>query len=287
MSSRCSRFFGLLLVLAALVFAIPSSRAQQDGAGKLAYAAEHFWDKYDWADTSKANMDLGEQGFSNFLFLLGRTDSLTMDRACAAFVRGAFSNRRSRDRFASLSEHYLWNPESPLRNDAVYVALLRHMAQAYGDGDSVGRDLCLFRLRMVWKNLPGSVATDFVYIDREGRSRRMSETESPYTLLVFYSPDCEHCEKILPQLLVSPALRNPRVRVLAVFPDADTEKWRMTRYEMPPNWTDGYSPEGEISAEALYYIPATPSFYLLDSDKRVLLKDPSPDRLLQVLEQLP
>ena len=38
--------------------------------------------------------------------------------------------------------------------------------------------------------------------------------------------------------------------------------------------------------EELFYLPVIPSIYLLDADKRVLLRDVSPDTLAEVVRQL-
>ena len=38
--------------------------------------------------------------------------------------------------------------------------------------------------------------------------------------------------------------------------------------------------------EELYHLPVIPSIYLLDADKRVLLRDVSPETLTEVIKQL-
>ena len=53
----------------------------------------------------------------------------------------------------------------------------------------------------------------------------------------------------------------------------------------PANWIDAYSPDGEITQKLLYYIPATPSFYLLDANKKVILKDAPLDTVIAFLQQ--
>ena len=114
----------------------------------------------------------------------------------------------------------------------------------------------------------------------------MHDMTADYLLLVFHDPDCENCERILPQLMREPLLQSPKVKVLAVYPDNNTDEWRQKHYDMPANWIDAYSPQGEISGKSVYFIQATPSLYLLDREKKVLLKDSTPQTILQNLSEL-
>jgi hypothetical protein len=38
-----------------------------------------------------------------------------------------------------------------------------------------------------------------------------------------------------------------------------------------------------VVSRAIYYLPAMPSLYLLDADKRILLKDATPESVLQYI----
>ena len=52
---------------------------------------------------------------------------------------------------------------------------------------------------------------------------------------------------------------------------------------MPRGWIVGWNKAGDIRNRQLYAIPATPSLYLLDLRKRVILKDASMDQLIGYL----
>ena len=135
------------------------------------------------------------------------------------------------------------------------------------------------------KNLPGSVATDFAYVERNGKQGRLSTIQSKFILVFFHDPDCENCKRIMPIAMQEPLLQRADVKVLAIYGDKDFEAWRQDTHLYPTNWIDAYSPEGEIMNKLLYYLPATPSFYLLDANKRVILKDANYDNVLAFLSQ--
>ena len=59
------------------------------------------------------------------------------------------------------------------------------------------------------------------------------------------------------------------MQVVAVYIDNEAEAWKSASY--PPAWLSVYAPE--IDQQDLYNIKALPTLYLLDTQKRVLLKD--------------
>ena len=248
---------------------------------RLSYLLNHFWDNFLFADTSQTNRKLAEQGIADYLNLLPHVeDSASQYSAVDVFVRQAFADASRSEAFENLLEHYLGNPASPLRNDGLYALLLRRIAMTLPEGDA---RLERYRQhqRLLSMNAPGTTAADFIYVARTGARGRLSNISSPYTLLVFSDPDCARCRENMPQLMASKALKDGRVRVLVVYPDADTSLWRQAKPDLPSNWTDAYSPEGEVMHRPLYHLPRLPALYLLDAEKHVLVKDGSLEEVVE------
>jgi len=248
---------------------------------RLSYLLNHFWDNFLFADTSQTNRKLAEQGMADYLNLLPHVeDSASQCSAVDVFVRQAFADAFRSEAFENLLEHYLGNPASPLRNDGLYALLLRRIAMTLPEGDA---RLERYRQhqRLLSMNAPGTTATDFIYVTRAGARGRLSDISSPYTLLVFSDPDCARCRENMPQLMASKALKDGRVRVLVVYPDADTSLWRQAKPDLPSNWTDACSPEGEVMHRPLYHLPRLPALYLLDAEKHVLVKDGSLEEVVE------
>lgn len=260
---------------------VPSTlRTPED---RLQYLGIHYWDRFDFRSQSLlADKDVTEQGFVNFIDLLSRMDSLTAARSADAFVSKAFAQKKSADTFTSLSHHYLENPQSPLRNDAVYVVLLRSMRRRKGLTPTQRQSLD-YKIRTFGSNLPGQRATDFQFVDRRGKRHRLSDYRHERVLLFFYDPDCDNCHRISSQLFRDHRLAG--TRVLAIYPDSDTPHWQRTPQTFPRTWTDGYSPRGEVNAKLLYTVRATPTLMLIGRGGLVELKDPTPEQLLSHLER--
>lgn len=260
-----------------------------------AYLARHYWDRFDFRDTALVHQpEVTEQGFSNFLDLLPRLDSLAAVRGIDVFCGRAFSTavpEGVRTYFAELLDHYLYDPNSPMCDEEFYRVFLQRMTQSDGlaTGTADIRARLTYQLECVEKNRLGTRATDFQYIDRAGHASSLYATPATdFLLLYFNDPDCERCHAVTAQLAADSLFAaNPRLTVLAVYPDADTALWRSHPQPFPAAWIDAYSPDGEISERQLYVIRATPTIYLLDRHRRILLKDPTPDLLRYVLSIAP
>ena len=51
----------------------------------------------------------------------------------------------------------------------------------------------------------------------------------------------------------------------------------------PEQWYNGFDPDLVIRGETLYNVRAIPSLYLLDHEKRVILKDAPENRVFETL----
>ena len=63
------------------------------------------------------------------------------------------------------------------------------------------------------------------------------------------------------------------MKVLTVYPDEDVALWRERLGDLSASWVNGYDKGQVITLKMLYDLSSIPSFYLLDKNKRVLLKD--------------
>ena len=68
------------------------------------------------------------------------------------------------------------------------------------------------------------------------------------------------------------AVKTGRMSVLAIYTEGNEETWRKALPDMPEGWVVGTDRE-TVKTGALYDLKAMPSLYLLDGQKKVLLKD--------------
>lgn len=246
----------------------------------------HFWDNFAIQDTTAVkNPDQGEQHLADFIGLLAKTtDSATRDQAVANMLNKAKANKTSFHHFIKLYEHYLYDGNSPMRNDLNYESVLRYLQKS-----NVLTDLEKEAYRptylLLLRNKVGQKAEDFAFELPDGKTQKLSEIESKYTLLLFYDPDCSHCKETIHQLRDTPQLVQAfaqwGIQVVAIDPWGDRNKWKNYSSELSYQWINGFDSKSKVMSLNLYDLKASPTLYLLDESKKVILKDAS---LQQVIE---
>nr|WP_052662249.1 DUF5106 domain-containing protein [Bacteroides acidifaciens] len=261
---------------------IPAALVSIDA--KTEYLVKHFWENYDFADTvSVSNPELLEQTLVNYLSMLSET---TDEATAGSYLRKLADDMRKDSIvyawFDEKLEHYLYDPNSPMRNDEYYMAVLQGMVES-GRYREVEKLRPEYRMRMLRKNRKGSKAADFSYTLEGGERGTLNGIKSDFTLLLLYDPECENCRRAINEMVQSPVIRDlttltdvvVRVpaKVLTICVEHDMESWKAHLAALPDHWLNGFDSGHQIRDRQLYDLRSFPSLYLLDSDKRVLLKD--------------
>lgn len=251
----------------------PLTQPQQ----KAEFMAEHYWDNMPFVDTAYIDKEITLQTFSNYAYMLTMGLPLelalhsidhTMNRAKVDSAMYAY--------FAKMSEdHFFDDPNSPYRNDAIYIAVLENIL-AWDGADELHKVRPRAQLALARQNMVGQAANPFSITLADGRQLPLYDVQAEYTLLYFANPDCPVCAKLTDSLKVSPTvqrlLKGGRMKVVTVYTQSDLDLWRShITNAMPAEWTNGYALD--FNKEQLYDLRAIPSMYLLDRDKKVLLKD--------------
>lgn len=257
-----------------------------DPEQKAAYYVKHYWDDYSLADTAFIHSDDTEQLYADFLDALQYVDATECRSALQSMMSLMETDSIAYAHFCTLGEKYLYNPNSPMRNENYYIPILEQMLLSTRLTE-LDKLRPADRLKQALKNRPGMKAPDFSYVTLKGKQSRMSGVIADYTLLFFYDPDCDNCRKYEQVLSEIPACLEMQekgvLRVLAVYPDEDENKWLLKSSQMPKGWIVGWDCQGDIRGKALYEIRATPTLYLLDKQKKVILKDAPLEHIIQYL----
>lgn len=257
-------------------------------ASRATYILERFWDGMDFADTVRAhNADFMELNFVNFINLYPLADNAALPAITADFLKKATADQTTRSIVYDLIDKYLGSTDSPMHNDDSYITFLQQWVKLPLDNYELMEPQ--FRLASALKNRPGTKAADFKFITRDGSASSLSGFAAPKLLLIFYDPDCDHCNQTIARLRADDTLNNliatGKLTVLAVYPETDTPLWESTKASMPANWTVGRDLTRVLDHE-LYDFPEMPGILLLDSDKTVILRQPSESTLDESLQQL-
>lgn len=249
---------------------------------RAAYLIAHFWDGMDFGDTLRCrDRAFMEQNFVNYLSLFPHARPEDLPQHIAQLLERAAADSICLDLLNDLAEHYLDEPNSPMRNEEYYILFLEGLLRLPALPETE-RIRPAYRLEMARKNRPGTTAADFAYTDRHSNRRTLYATRGKRLLLLFYDPACSHCSQILDGLresaVIAGLIANRELAVLAVYTEGDRRLWDETKASLPREWSVAID-ESRIVERKLYTLPAMPVIYLLDGQKTVLLKDPTPAEL--------
>lgn len=257
---------------------------------RKAYLLEHYWDRFSFADTALVNnREVTEQGFVNQISLLadGATPEKVIRESLKNWCSRFMPEAQARQVMMQLADDYLYNPNSPFYNEGLYGVYLETMLEVLPEEDA-RRSSFDFKLRLLRRNKVGDKATDFSYYLPDGQKKSLVATSvrGNRLLLVFYDPECESCHEVLREMTadasLAGAVKAGRVTVLAVYTEGNQDAWRKGLADMPEGWIIGTDRQ-KVKEEALYDLKAMPSLYLLDGQKRVLLKDAPLGQIREVL----
>ena len=240
------------------------------------YLADHYWDNFDFTDTTYINRPNVKQAFNDYIFIV---NSIPLSKGISSInktLSKAEANQAMLAHFSVLFEKSLDEPNSPTRNEDLHISVLNYIIES----DNV-QDIDKIRpkelLKIALKNRPDSIASDFAITLESGKTVMLHDIKADYTLMYMYVPDCRVCAELVSGLkisgILSPLIKSGKLKIVAVYPDTDLEAWRNHLDEIPKEWINGYDTKHVINEDKLYDIKATPTIYLLDKNKRVLIKD--------------
>ena len=253
------------------------------------YLRRHYWDRFDFADTlfiREVDTVQMVEAYVRWIALISDrpTDGVPMD----SLMRRASASRPMLDYFTMLAELVIHDPNSPLRNDEFYIPVLRAVLASpyYDEYERIGPS---YDLNMAMQNRIGERANDFRYTLASGATGTLYGVKAEYVLLFINNPGCPMCKQLREQIGGSPMLsvmiKRGRLKVVALYPDEDLAEWREYRGHIPPSWINGYDAGCVVREKSLYDLHAIPTLYLLDRDKRVVLKEPRVDELEMWLQR--
>ncbi|WP_293913676.1 MULTISPECIES: DUF5106 domain-containing protein [unclassified Sphingobacterium] len=253
------------------------------------YLAEHYWDDIPLSDSLS---DIGLEGFKesleDYLLLLQTFPPEIAKETMRGFLNRKIASSTLLMQVQDIIENYLYNPLSPLRNDKLYATFLEYKL-AYPGIEDMYLVRTRYQLHIISRNNINQAAEDFTYITPKSGETSLFNIKSNYTLLYFYNPSCPFCEETTKKMIQSRILNEFKtvrqgLAILAICTEPSKKNWSSYIRSFPSDWINGYN--DKISTQQRYDLRALPSLYLLDKDKKVLLKDATFSQIEYVLSDL-
>lgn len=230
-----------------------------DSKEKVNYVVQHFWDEVDSKDTNYiAESATFEKAFVDYLTI---SNSVYVDNLAIESINLLLQKAENTAMFThilDLYEKYLYNADSPLRNDDNYVEVLNYVIKS-NTVDSLEKLRPRYKLKQMLISRVGEKAENFIFLTEDAQEKDFYSVNNDYILLCFYNEGCEVCSETKLDIQNTPTFHNPRVSVVEI--NTETTKDIKDKFD----------------------IRATPCLYLLDDEKVVLIKDKSVEEIEQYL----
>jgi thiol-disulfide isomerase/thioredoxin len=136
-------------------------------------------------------------------------------------------------------------------------------------------------------NLLGKAAPILVLNDLNDKRFALHNIKAPFTFIAFWDPTCGHCKEEIPRLdsMYKAVWKALNIKVLSVninFKEITAWKTFIKEHQLE-DWENGYQTEEDLNLEIkegkpttirqLYDVYKTPTFYLVDKDKKIIAKN--------------
>ncbi len=268
---------------------------QADNKGVMEWLAVHYWDK--WLNADTLNNELTDkvlaEAFAGYVNVLLQVE---YEKACKGigdmFVKlDGKGSRKALLGVMKAAETVLFDPNSPMLDEELYIPVLEGILASKMLSED---DKLAYRANydIVKINRKGTRARDFeyIYLTGDGKGKKLSslyQTRAEYLIVYFNNPGCTSCKEIKQrlsqELFIKHLIERKELVVLSVYTDEDLQQWEGNFNDFPKEWIYAADPTASIKDDNRWGIRAIPSLYLLDKDKKVLLKDTSIEAIISLL----
>lgn len=253
-----------------------------DGSKDSSYPRNHFkahyWDRFDFQDDRLIYSPLFEKKLDFYMnkLVIPIPDSVNHESDMLLA-----KSKGTQDVF-KFTLHWLtyWTETSKvmgLDESFVYLVENYHMKGLSPWLDSTQLAKMIKRAQDIAPNVLGKPALDLRMVDSTNKNTiALSSVKADYTLLIFWSPTCGHCQKELPKFdsLYHAFLKKYNVKIYAVESDDEEEKWKkfIQDNKLKEGWLHVHDPNHVTNFRSFYDVYSTPTIYLLDANKIIVGK---------------
>ncbi len=260
-----------------------------DDGERYKYYKQHYFDNLDLSDDRMLR--------TNFLFkrieyYMNKLTPQIPDSINLSIDRILTPMRKDGDMFKYYLVHFLnhYAKSKVVGMDAVYVHIVK---KYYEQGLAPWTDEKTYKkiidnAKSLEPILIGKIAPDFRMKKRDGTPITLSEIEADYILLYFWDADCGHCKKASPQMKEFYKKYKDKIQMLAICTEVGEEvkKCWETIDEREYEWMNIVDPFLQSRYKQNYYIKSTPQIFILDKDKKIIMKRIGAEQLSDVMDKI-
>jgi hypothetical protein len=248
----------------------------------------NYWNNYDFKDTMIIkNPDISSRKLINFIRMFPATEHRQIAKAIKSMLENASENKKVFIFFKNEYEKLLYNSNSPIRNDLYYLPVLEYLVNT-NHLNELEKIRYKKLLRLIKKNMPGSITNNFIFIDTFGQYLNLHKIKAQVKLLIFYDPECPHCTSVIEEIKQNSQLNilidQRKLKIVVICPGKKIGVWKAYQNQIPNTWVNGFDKKRILEQKELYDLKAFPTIYVIGADNKVILKDANLEEVLHLLK---
>ncbi len=257
----------------------------KDSTFQFNYYKAHYFDNLDLSDERILRTPIYHNKLSYYFknLVIPSPDSLILE--CDKIVGKARPNKET-------FKYVVWYLTNTYETsqimglDAVFVS----MVTKYYTKDQATwvDDATLYKIQdrasVLGPILLGKQAKNLVLADTSGNYQSMYNINSPFTVLLFWDPDCGHCKKTVPKVKAFyEKAKNKGLQVYAINTAVEEQKWKDYVKENKLDWINVADLKTQNNFRHEFDILTTPQIFILDKNKKILAKKIDEETMEKIL----
>jgi thiol-disulfide isomerase/thioredoxin len=280
--------------------AIPIVNGKADSTYPFYYVKNHFWDNVVFNDNRLIRTPFFEAKLDEYFknYVSREPDSIIEEVQYMLTVA-----KTGKEIYPFLLFKFTNKYISPefMGQDKVFLHLFQNF---FSKGDTVllnndSKKAITERAYSIMANLIGNPAPALDLNTIDNKSFSLYNKPAKYTFIAFWDPTCGHCKVEMPRVdsFYTKSWKQLGVQIVGVntnFKELASWKQFVTDQHFDAGWSHVYQTEAALNAEInagkattirqLYDVFKTPTFYLLDKDKKIIAKNLTVDQFDNFLQ---
>jgi len=236
---------------------------------EAAFLKEHFFDNVDFTDSTLLHSAVIFDKIGEYFQYYADPPSEDAYRKCIDFILvRTEANKNVNDYVMNTLIHTFEHTDW----DGAYSYVAEKYLAKNTCGDDQKAKSLVQKTNTIKALKAGNKAPSIKSTDLSGKEIALDSIKSDYTLVLFWASWCEYCEKAIPEVENLYQIYSSKgLKILAVSLDTVRQNWSVATkiYNIP--WINTCDLKGlESPAIKDYNVWRTPTFYLLDKDKKII-----------------
>lgn len=138
--------------------------------------------------------------------------------------------------------------------------------------------------------LIGKTAQDIQVYLEDGSPLKISDIDYEYLVVMFWAPDCGHCKKAMPDFVAfNEKWSSKGIKTLAIcskLSEKEKDCWDILEEKNMLGFINATDKFHKSRFKVKYNVTKTPKLFILDKDRKILIKDIGADQLESVIDEI-